>query len=312
VEPAASHPVPASPVPAAEPREAEPPVAVASAQIPAAAPALPSPSLEAPVAAPAPTPAPVAAPVKPAGPPAPAAFVVAQDAHGFYGDLTVAGQALRFRHCAPGSFTMGSPAAEPGHGSDEAEHAVTLTRGFWIADSECTQRLWQLVLNEKPSSFEGETLPVNKISRDDAQRFCAKLNALVAGLGARLPWEAEWEFACRAGSADPYPGFWRLDDTKACYGTTKPRPVKSYPCNAWGLYDMVGNVREWCQDGFAKYPAQAVNDPHPTPGDSGVSRGGCWEDSAKNCRSASRHESWIAKSSVSNGLRVVVDEPPRP
>ncbi|MBA2480609.1 MAG: protein kinase [Planctomycetes bacterium] len=285
---------------------------------PAPAPAPPesvAPPLVSAPAAPAdpPVPAvPLAPPVsaKPSGPPAPPVLgAVVQDAYGHFADLAVAGQTLRFRHCPPGMFAMGSPAQEANRGSDETRHQVVLSRGFWIADSECTQRLWKDVLDAKPSSFAGETLPVNKISREDAERFCARLNVLVPGLGARLPWEAEWEYASRAGSADPYPGFWKLDDTKACFGTTRPQPVKSFACNAWGMYDTIGNVREWCQDAYQPYSADAQTDPRPVGKGKGVTRGGCWEDSTKYCRSASRHEAWTNISAPTSGLRLVIDEP---
>ncbi|MBA3708082.1 MAG: SUMF1/EgtB/PvdO family nonheme iron enzyme [Planctomycetes bacterium] len=324
-----------APTPIAAPRPdndppAEPVVAIVTAPVvpatPIEVPVVPAPVVTAPVVdhrdavrlpevpqTPVLDPRPVAAPgpAPDVGPKAPPGLgAVASDAHGFFADLTVAGQTQRFRYVAPGTFTMGSPDGEAGHDSDETAHQVTLTRGFWIADSECTQRLWQAVLDEKPSTFLGEQLPVHKVSRDDCERFCARLNQLVPGIGARLPWEAEWEYACRAGTSDPYPGFWKLDDTRACYGSRQPRPVKSYPCNAWGLYDVVGNVREWCRDSYADFAARPATDPHPAGKGKGVSRGGCWEDSAKSCRSASRDQAWLEVSAPSIGLRLVLDAVP--
>jgi formylglycine-generating enzyme required for sulfatase activity len=195
---------------------------------------------------------------------------------------------------------MGSPTSEDGRYDEETQHRVTLTKGFWMMETQVTQKQWKAVMGSNPSYFKGDDLPVENVSWNDSQEFCTKCTKL--GLPVQLPTEAQWEYACRAGSTTAY--FWgnALNGDKAncdgrypCGTTTKGKylqkttPVGSYQSNAWGLYDMHGNVWEWCQDWFGDYPCGSVTDP---TGSSNVScrvyRGGGWGDGARRCRSAGR------------------------
>ena len=215
--------------------------------------------------------------------------------------VTVNGVEFAFRWCPAGTFTMGSPTSEEGRYDDETQHKVTLTKGFWMLETEVTQKQWKAVMGNNPSSFKGDDLPVECVSWNDCQEFCKKCTQL--GLSVQLPTESQWEYACRAGSTTAY--FWgnALNGDKAnCDGNYpcgteitgkyigKTTPVGSYQPNAWGLYDMHGNVWEWCQDWYAKdYPSESVTDPTgPSSGSDRVDRGGCWSHDARRCRSAIR------------------------
>ena len=204
------------------------------------------------------------------------------------------GVEFAFRWCPAGTFTMGSPSDESGRSSDETQHEVTLTKGFWMMETEVTQRQWKAVMGNNPSCFKGDDLPVEHVSWGDCQDFCKKCTQL--GLPVQLPTEAQWEYACRAGTTGAYAG--NLDEM-AWYGyyetpkgTSKEattHPVGKKKPNAWGLYDMHGNVYEWCQDWEGDYPSGSVTDPTgPTDGSYRVDRGGSWGNNAGGCRSARR------------------------
>ena len=210
-----------------------------------------------------------------------------KDQYGTYADLEFKGIVQRFRHIEAGTFSMGSPKDEEGRSDDETLHQVTLSQAFWMADTACTQAFWQAVMGNNPSHFKGDQNPVEQVSWEDAQRFIQKLKQQVSGLSLRLPTEAEWEYACRAGttSAFRFGGKHDLDTTKVNYSvkwdefgaSCKTVPVKSYSPNPWGLYEMHGNVWEWCEGGYAEYPQQAVTDPRGAPASSRrVVRGGSW------------------------------------
>ena len=241
---------------------------------------------------------------------------------------------LWLRVIMPGTFTMGSPSDELGRDSDETQHEVTLTHIFYIGVFEVTQRQWELVKNAKPSYFSNDayyaTRPVEGVSYNmirgtgsnvgagwptyghavDADSFLGVLQART-GLVFDLPTEAEWEYACRAGTTTALNSGKNLTSSDSdanmteigryrynggsvysttCtpeYGTAK---VGSYPPNAWGLYDMPGNVWEWCLDWYnSDYGTAAVMDPAgPSAGSNRVLRGGCWGNDAHDCRSARR------------------------
>ena len=211
------------------------------------------------------------------------------------------GVEFAFRWCPAGTFIMGSPTSESRHGDGEMQHRVTLTKGFWMMETEVTQKQWKAVMGSNPSYFKGDDLPVEAVSWKDCQKFCKKCAQL--GFPVQLPTEAQWEYACRAGSTTAY--FWgnalngdkaNCDGNYPCGTTTKgpylekTTPVGSYQPNSWGLYDMHGNVWEWCQDWDGDYPSGGVTDPTgPSSGSSRVYRGGSWSDGARNCRSAIRH-----------------------
>ncbi|MCA9051385.1 MAG: formylglycine-generating enzyme family protein, partial [Planctomycetaceae bacterium] len=166
----------------------------------------------------------------------------------------------RFRWIPAGTFLMGSPDDEPERSSDEGpQHKVTLSRGFWMAETACPQGVWKAVTGKTPSHFEGEDRPVEKVSWNDVQEFLQRVNAAVPGLGLRLPTEAQWEFACRAGTTTPFHTGFTITAEQADFDgnypyargakglyRSEPVAVRTFPPNAWGLYEMHGNVWEWC------------------------------------------------------------------
>ena len=233
----------------------------------------------------------------------------------------------RMRWIEPGSFQMGSPDGEPGRFDDEGpRHWVTLNSGYWLADTPCTQALWQAVTGANPSRFTSPDRPVEQVSWDKVQEFLRKLESVLPGVKADLPTEAEWEYACRAGTETAlYSGPVEILgennapalDPIAWYGGNSGAgfdgpdgydstdwPEKQYPDspsgthpvgrkqpNAWGLHDMLGNVWEWCGDGFRDYKAEPVEDPVGAVTEERplrAVRGGSWIDGAGGVRSAYR------------------------
>jgi formylglycine-generating enzyme required for sulfatase activity len=176
-----------------------------------------------------------------------------------------------------GKFKMGSPESEKGHSKAETQHEVTLTKPFYMGKYEVTQEQWESVMGKNPSDTKGGKLPVTQVSWEDCQEFIKKLNAKTKG-GYRFPTEAEWEYACRAGTTTAYSFGDEITPKDANYFDSKidkPVAVGSYKGNAFGLYDMHGNVWEWCEDWYGDYPAGAVTDPKgPAKGEDRVLRGG--------------------------------------
>lgn len=223
------------------------------------------------------------------------------DQFGLYADADICGVRQRFRWIEPTTFQMGSPETEEGRGSNETQHQVTLSQGYWLADTACTQRLWQAVMVDNPSRFKGETNPVEQLSWDDIQSFLQLINRKQTKLYLRLPTEAEWENACRAGTKTPfhfggkddlnvyeanYSGKWEEYDING-----KTKPVKSYPPNQWGLYEMHGNVFERCEDWYDNYSIGSSVDPIETSrGEARVLRGGSWVEYGSHIRSAFRYK----------------------
>ena len=210
----------------------------------------------------------------------------------------------------PGTFEMGSPSSEEGRDDDERQHRVTLTKGFWMGKYEVTQAQWQAVMGSDPSRFKGSNLPVEQVSWNDCQEFIRKLNAKGQGT-FRLPTEAEWEYACRAGSRTRF-CFGDSDSDLGEYGwygsnwggTTHSGGQKRP--NAWGLYDIHGNVWEWCQDWYGDYPSGNVTDPRgPGTGTYRVVRGGGWYYAPARCRSALRSGNAPGNRRGRLGFRVV-------
>ncbi len=197
-----------------------------------------------------------------------------------------------------GSFTMGSPVSEIGHRPDEAAHGVTLTKSFWLGKTPVTQAQYESVMGRNPARFKGADFPVESISWEEAMTFCRKLTEreraagrLPAGLVYTLPTEAQREYACRADTGGRYAG--ELDAIAWYSGNSdeQAHAVAQKQPNAWGLYDMQGNIWEWCLDWYGNYPAGPVTDPTgPAQGDSRVYRGGAWFHSADLCRSAYRYK----------------------
>ena len=190
-----------------------------------------------------------------------------------------------------GKFVMGSPKKEVGRYGDETQHEVTLTKPFYMGKYEVTQEQWESVMGNNPSDTKGTNLPVTDVSWNDCQEFIKKLNGITKGK-YRLPTEAEWEYACRAGITTAYSFGAKITPKDANYddsGIGKPIEVGSYKPNTFGLYDMHGNVWEWCEDWKADYPKGAVIDPNgPAKREYRVLRGGSFNGYVSGARSSSR------------------------
>lgn len=213
------------------------------------------------------------------------------DLYGPYVELKIGNCSQYMRWVPPGVFAMGSPNRERYRALAEGPiHTVRLTKGFWLADTPCTQRLWKIVLGTNPSHFQDNLHPVENISWWDCQSFLANLGCLVDA-NCRLPTEAEWEYACRAGTETLR--YSKDINSIAWYDSNsyeKTHAVGLKRPNLWGLYDMLGNVWEWCQDPMRAYAADSVVDPiGPKPGSNWRSiRGGSWNNRSWTLRAACR------------------------
>lgn len=222
-------------------------------------------------------------------------------------EILIKGNCYLFRYCPPGTFMMGSPESEPWRKACEYQHEISLTHEFWTMETPVTQALWLSITGVNPSWEKGSDLPVTCITWDDCNNFVRRLNAegyAPEGMRFSLPTEAQWEYACRAGTTTPFSFGETLNGDRANSDGKRPyppettpsgvyiggaTPVKSYPPNPWGLYDMHGNVSEWCADWFGVYPKGPVVDPlGPTEGDRRIMRGGGWDSLSMQCRSAHR------------------------
>lgn len=221
--------------------------------------------------------------------------------------IVVAGVHLRW--CPPGRFLMGSPRSEPERRPDEDQVSVTLTKGFWMGKFEVTQGQWKRVMGDLPGPLTaelpaGDDLPVGNVNFAEAEAFCRKLTQigrLPRGWEFRLPTEAQWEYACRAGTKTATAFGDKLGRRQANFrgqpyngggdGPILGRAAKvgSYPPNAWGLYDMHGNIFEWCRDWYhPSLPGGVDPDLSNKKAASRVRRGGAWTDEGWPCRSAFR------------------------
>ena len=219
------------------------------------------------------------------------------------GDSWTNSLGMEFAWIPAGSFLMGSPNYEGGRQKDEQQHGVRISEGFWMKTHEVTQDEWLTVMGENPSKFKkcGGRCPVERVSWDDAQEYIRRLNGWESGreYRYRLPTEAEWEYAARAGTVGPRYG--KLNEVAWRFrwkSSDRPKPVTLKRANGWGLHDMLGNVWEWTADWYGIYPVETVKDPRgPGTGSHRVRRGGSWNALAHNVRSA-------ARSSFSPGRRV--------
>ncbi len=249
-----------------------------------------------------------------------------EDRYGVFVVFEIGGVEQRLRWIRPGRFWMGSPEEEQGRDDDEIRHRVTLTAGFWLADTPCTQALWLAVMDgENPSRFVSLQRPVEQVSWQDCQEFLQVLNRRVSALELRLPSEAEWEHACRAGTETAtYAGDleivgandapllhdigWYGGNSGVDFDLTEGEdssnwPEKQHPhhragtrlvaekeANPWGLYDTLGNVWEWCHDWYGGYESVEQRNPTgPEEGANRVIRGGAWNYDARYVRAAYRY-----------------------
>ena len=228
-----------------------------------------------------------------------------EDQYGRWAAFELGGQQHRMRWIEPGEFLMGSPEDEPGRLDSEAQHRVSLTAGFWLGEMAVSQSLWKQVTGENPGYFSGENLPVESVSHNDIQQlFLTALNRQIPLLEACLPTEAQWEYACRAGTQTPFSfgdvlsaelanfdGTESYNNQPAGVYRKSTAPVDEFQPNPWGLYQMHGNVWEWCADGQRRYMAdEKVVDPIGPDGGERVLRGGAWNASlGRYLRSAGRY-----------------------
>ena len=210
------------------------------------------------------------------------------------GDVITNSIGMKFKKIPAGSFMMGSPEDEKGRDDDEGpRHKVIISRPFYIGVYEVTQKQYEKVMGKNPSEYKGSYRPVEEVSWNDAKKFCEKLSEMEGNRTYRLPTEAEWEYACRAGTKTAY--YWGDEmDGEYCWydeNSNNTDPVGTRKPNKWGLYDMSGNVWEWCEDWYSnsEYPSFERRDPKgPSSGSRRVNRGGGWRTSPGNCRSANR------------------------
>ncbi len=251
---------------------------------------------------------------------------------------------MQFVYVPPGSFLMGSPSNETGRFDDETLHKVKITKGFYMQTTEVTQRQWETVMHANPSRFKscGYNCPVENVSWNDVQQFIRKLNKLEPGKRYRLPTEAEWEYACRLGAEKNnivvdsinivrsalfpktdclptdianYDGNFPLKGCPAGKFRGTTTPAGSFPPSDIGLYDMDGNVYEWCNDIYGPYPDCTVTDPKGAPagktGNKGdiyrVFKGGSWYSSARYCRAAYRGKEKPDYRYCNIGFRLVME-----
>lgn len=224
---------------------------------------------------------------------------------------------IKFCWCPAGQFLMGSRDDAPGHQLNETQFEVTLSKGFWLQQTELTQEQYETLMGVNPSNFKGKTNPVESVDWNDAREFCRRLSELppekASGNHYRLPTEAEWEYGCRAGSTT---SFCFGDDESeleeyAWFNKNSARtthPVATRQPNAWGLHDMHGNVMEWCSDFFGNYPTGTATDPKgPDSSDKRSLRGGGWFFVPLYARSAHRDAFVPTARYVGLGFRLVAE-----
>nr|VFJ65838.1 MAG: Formylglycine-generating enzyme, required for sulfatase activity, contains SUMF1/FGE domain [Candidatus Kentron sp. FM]VFJ69926.1 MAG: Formylglycine-generating enzyme, required for sulfatase activity, contains SUMF1/FGE domain [Candidatus Kentron sp. FM]VFK17494.1 MAG: Formylglycine-generating enzyme, required for sulfatase activity, contains SUMF1/FGE domain [Candidatus Kentron sp. FM] len=267
-----------------------------------------------------------------------------QDRYGVFVEFTVEDITQRLRWIPPGEFHMGSASDEPGRWKNEGpRHRVILEQGYWLFDTLCTQALWQAVMDDNPSRFPSPDRPVESVSWERVDTFMEEITGRIPGLHLLLPTEAQWEYACRGGTDAPtYAGPMEILganhapilDAIAWYGgnsgldfeldngyDSSSWQEKQYPHervgthpvgrkrpNALGLYDMLGNVWEWCRDGRREYEEGSNTDPMGS-GETGAKRtvrGGSWNSSARNVRAAVRRWGLPGTYNVSLGFRGAV------
>jgi formylglycine-generating enzyme required for sulfatase activity len=214
------------------------------------------------------------------------------------------GTELKMVSVPGGRFLMGSPVAEAGRDNDEGPQNDVTVQSFYMSKYEVTQAQYKAVADTNPSNFKGDDLPVDSVSWNDAVEFCRKLSR-ITGHEYRLPTEAEWEYAARAGTSGPYAGNREAMTWYDSNSGGRTHPVGQKEPNGLGLYDMNGNLWEWCQSKYKPYPYQA-NDGRENVQDTDVRvlRGGSWESAAKGCRSAYRRR--VTPDPRTAGFRIIL------
>ena len=233
--------------------------------------------------------------------------------------LTVNGIDYTFCWCPAGEFVMGSPASETDRDEGEHQHRVVLTHGFWLRETEVTQQMWTSVMGTSIRdqctksggrwvTAAGDRFPIYYVNWEEAAAFCGKISAL-SGQDIGLPTEAQWEYACRAGTKGRFAGAEKLSEM-GWYtenSDSQVHEVKTKKPNAWGLYDMHGNVYEWCSDWFGDYSFQPKTDPvGAEDGLTHVYRGGCWDSVERACRSAHRIKYPATSRLDYTGFRIII------
>jgi formylglycine-generating enzyme required for sulfatase activity len=211
---------------------------------------------------------------------------------------------MKFAWIPPGTFLMGGNGVE-----DNPQHRVTISKGFWMGIFPVTQAQWEAVMGYNPSNFRGPERPVEMVSWEDCQEFCQKM-AELTGKPIRLPTEAEWEYACRAGTTSEYfngngeealkkVGWYSENSGKQTHSVGETKAA-----NPWGLFDVHGNVWEWCLDYYGQLGQDKITDPENSKsGDTRVFRGGSWNDDAAGCRAAYRYRNAPGSRGDDVGLR---------
>lgn len=259
------------------------------------------------------------------------AEVFGEDDCGIFAECSVKDVRFVWRWICPGKFQMGcDPEDEHGYDGEKPQHEVRLTHGFWLGETPVTQAQWQAVMDTNPSKFKGDQRPVESVDWQQSVAFAQKLNELLPGLHAALPTEAQWEYACRAGTQSAYhdgspfteptgkdPALDKLGwFDKNSGGET--HDVKLKAANAWGLHDMHGNVWEWCRDAwdekaYAKRGKITLDPEAKEDNESAfrVVRGGSWIDRAQYCRAAFRIRGHPGSRWLIQGLRLAAGQEPQ-
>lgn len=238
------------------------------------------------------------------------------DRYGLWANLSVKQHTQRMRWIEPGEFMMGAPAIEVGGDADEKPaHRVRISQGFWLADTACTQELWQAVMSDNPSYFQGKRnrlqtkgLPVEQVGHKLVGEF---LNALALfipkNFQAQLPTDAQWEYACRAGTKTSFSFGNDISKDQVNFNSNSPVAVSTLPPNKWGLFEMHGNVWEWCADAKRRYAEldelSVEVDPEGSKNGAYTLRGGSWGAPAQHARSAFRNQDRIGSGWRFDGFR---------
>ena len=243
-----------------------------------------------------------------------------EDEYGLWMCLSLNRIQQNFRWIRPGIFMMGPQANEPVDFVRQEQIEVTLTHGFWLAETTCTQALWFEVMGGNPSKIKGDSHPVVNVSWTDTVAFIKKLEALKLGFQACLPTEAQWEYACRAGTTTPFSFGENITTDQVNYHGNFPYsggckgeyrgktlPVKDLPPNDWGLFQMHGNVLEWCSDSWrADFEGAHIDPVGLELGRMRGVRGGSWWSDASECRSAARRTEPIDFRDPNIGFRLAL------